>query len=248
MMITCLECGQHFKGKFCPNCGQSAAIKRLSAAVLLEEILHFFTHLESGFIFTSWNFLVRPGISSMEYISGKRKKYQKPVSFLLIWAGLYILQHNADIKYFHYSLSREVISGLSIQEQSNLLFREHFTIFLIPVLFVSAILLYFIMARPIFNFTELLILCFYGMGVYFMLSLGSDVVLGVIFRKNILEMEVFMWQALMSSIYNLWFSYDVFKRLKLRFFWLRLFSVAVLVMISGWLIMFYLPMLWIYLS
>ena len=78
MLTICLNCHHSFKGKFCPNCGQKARVGRLTASALLKDLIHFFTHLESGFVFTTWSFLIIPGTSSLNYIAGKRKEYQKP--------------------------------------------------------------------------------------------------------------------------------------------------------------------------
>ena len=246
MTVKCLNCGHIFKGKYCPNCGQKATVQRLTAAVLLKEILHFFTHLESGFLFTTWKFLVSPGITSLNYVEGKRKKYQKPVSYFLIWTGLYILVHNSIINYFHYQMTSETVAQLDIKEQSNILFRHHFTLFIIPVLLASALLLYLLLARPRFNFTELLTLCLFGAGTYFMMTFFSDLILGYIFNINTLSEKVFLWQGVLSSLYNIWFSFDVFKRIGLRFFWVRLIGVSILIAVTGWLIMIYLPMAWLY--
>ena len=246
MLVTCLQCGHHFKGRFCPNCGQNATVKRLTAKVLLEEVLHFFTHLESGFPFTTWNFLVRPGASSFNYIEGKRKQYQKPVSYFLIWLGLYMLVHNSVINNFHYQMEKEVVEGLNVAERSNVLLRNHLSIFIIPIIIVSSILVYFILARPRFNFIELFAISLFGTGTYFMMLFISDLFLGVIMRINILGLKVFLWQTTLSAIYNFWFCYDVLKRIKMRYFWPRMILASVLIAISGLLIMFYLPMLWIY--
>lgn len=246
MLTTCLNCGHSFNGNFCPECGQKASVKKLTARFLLHETVHFFSHMEKGFLFTTWNFLTRPGISSINYVAGKRKSYQPPVSFFLIWTGLYFLQHNAIINLFGYELPKQVIENVNIEVQSMLLFREHFTLFIPPVIVVSALIIYFLLARPLYNFTELLTLCLFGTGIYFMLSAVTDFVLGFVFRVNILAENVFLWQALLSTAYNLWFSYDLFKRSQLRFFWLRLISVSLLIAVCGWIIMFYLPMAWIY--
>jgi hypothetical protein len=248
MQITCLQCGHHFKGKFCPNCGQKATVQRLSASVLLEEILHFFTHLDNGFPFTTWGFLTRPGITSLDYIAGKRRKYQKPVSYFLVWLGAYILVHNSIINHFHYQLDRELVEGMNIKEQSNVILRNHLSIFILPVLFVSAVEVYFILARPKFNFIELFTLCVYGGGTYFMMLLVSDIILGFLLHINIIGMNVFIWQTTLASVYNFWFGFDVYRRLNVQYFWLRLILVSVLIAISGLLIMFYLPMAWIYLK
>jgi len=246
MLTICLNCHHSFKGKFCPNCGQKARVGRLTASALLKDVIHFFTHLESGFVFTTWSFLIRPGTSSLNYIAGKRKEYQTPVSYFLIWTGLYILVHNAIINYYHFKVTTEIVSSLDIWEKSNILFRNHFSLFVIPVIIISGIILYYIMARPQYNFTEILVCCLFGAGTYFMMCLISDLVFGIIFKINILTANIFLWQTILSSLYNFWFTFDFFKRLRLRLFWLRLISVSILVAIAGWVIMVYLPMLWLY--
>jgi hypothetical protein len=247
MTATCLNCGSQFDGNYCSNCGQKATVKRLTASALLEDVFHFFTHLETGFLFTTWNFLVRPGVSSINFISGKRQKYQKPVSYFLIWTGLYVIVHNTIINHFQYELTSAIVSEMNIKEQSNILFRQHFNLFIIPVLLLSAFLLYYILAKPLYNFTEILTLSLYGAGTYFMMSFLSDFIVGYIFRVNVLTTNIFLFQGILSSVYNFWFSFDFFKRLNLRYFALRLIAASFLIAISGWLVMFYLPMAWLYL-
>jgi hypothetical protein len=246
MLTICLNCEHSFKGNFCPNCGQKATVKRITTTALLADVLHFFTHLEKGFLFTSWSFLTTPGISSINYISGKRKKYQTPVSYFLIWTGLYIILHNTVVNYFNYQLAGEVITQLDTSGQANILLRKHFTFFMIPAVLCTALSIYYILAKPKYNFTELLALTLYGGGTYFMMLFVSDFIVGVIFKVNVLITPVFLWQGALSFIYNFWFSYDIFKRMQLRLFWLRLICVAVIVAISGWVILFYLPIAWIY--
>lgn len=248
MLQTCLNCGNNFEGHYCSGCGQKATVKRITGRVLLEEIIHFFTHLEKGFLHTTWNFLVRPGLISINYLEGKRKRYQKPISYFLIWTGLYILAHNIIIDYFHYSLNDKdpLLPGLS--EKANLLLRSHFTSFIIPLLLVSALLLYFVVAKPIYNFTEVLTLCLYGGGTYFMMLFVSDIVMGCIFRINILSINIFSWQTILSSLYNFWFAFDLFKRVRIRFFWLRLIATTFLVTIAGWFVLVYLPQAWFYIT
>ena len=245
-MNTCLNCGHSYNGNFCSNCGQKADVKRITAAVLFEEILHFFTHLEKGFFRTSWNFIARPGSTSLNYLEGQRKKHQKPVSYFLVWTGLYIILHNLVINHYHYQLTEESFVQLNLTEQSNVLLRTHFTVFTIPILLVSAIVTYYVLARPRFNFTEVLALALYAGGTYFMMLFFSDIILGVVFKVNTVSTNVFMWQTILSTFYNFWFSYDIFRRVGLRFFVLRLIIVAFLIALIGLAMLSYLPMLWIY--
>jgi hypothetical protein len=58
-------------------------------------------------------------------------------------------------------------------------------------------------------------------------------------------MKVFLWQTTLSSVYNFWFSFDIFKRKNLKFLWLRLIVTAILISAMGWAIMNYLPMFWV---
>jgi hypothetical protein len=246
MTTTCLNCNYSFKGKYCPNCGQKATVKRLTATALFADVIHFFTHFEKGFLFTTWGFFIKPGISSLNYISGKRKKYQTPVSYFLILTGLYILLHNAIVNHFHYQVSGEVITEIDKTGQANILLQKHFTLFIIPAVFCSALSTYFILAKSKYNFIELTALSLYDGGTYFMMLFLSDCFLGGIFKVNVLNTPVFLWQAIVSFLYNFWFSYDLFKRAQLRLFWLRLILSTLVVVISGWVILFYLPIAWKY--
>lgn len=244
-MKTCLSCGYKFEGKFCSNCGQKAEVKRLTYPVLMSEILHFFTHLEKGFLRTSVNLVTRPGVISIEYLKGRRKTYQQPFSYFIIWTGLYILVHNSIINHFHYHLASEQLESMDISEQANVFLRTHFTAFIIPLILLSALIIYPLLGPPAFNLVEVVTLCFYGGGTYFMMLLFSDVVLGIFFHVNTLSAEVFLWQTVLSSVYNFWFSYHIFKGMRLRFFWLRLVIVAVLLASIGLLMLLYLPVAWL---
>jgi len=68
--------GKKFTGNYCNNCGQKAGAQKLTLAVVVEESLHFFTHFEKGFLYTFWGFISKPGVTSLNYLNGKRKQYQ----------------------------------------------------------------------------------------------------------------------------------------------------------------------------
>ena len=84
----CLNCGTHFKGNYCSNCGQKASVARLTWKSLFEEFLHFFTHAEHSFVYTTKKLITHPGVIVKEFLDGKRKKVHKPITFLLIWLAL----------------------------------------------------------------------------------------------------------------------------------------------------------------
>jgi Protein of unknown function (DUF3667) len=245
-VTTCLNCGKLFKGNFCPNCGQEAKEQRLSATVLLYEAVHFVSHFEKGFLHTAWAFLVQPGQAGINFLAGKRRQYQKPVSYFLVLTGLYILVHNYIIYHFHYHyyISRESVAALDFKEQSNILLRTHFTPFIILIILLSSVVIYFILGRNKYNFIEILTISLYGGGTYFLMLFLSDLILGVLMGINVISMNVFLWQISISSLYNLWFCFDFFKRARLTFFPVRLLTTSLLVSGIGWIIMNYLPMIW----
>ena len=220
-------------------------MERLSFSALVQEVLHFFTHIEKGFLLTTKSFLIRPGASSVEFLQGKRRKFQKPISYFLIWTGLYILAHNFLIHHFGYHLVIDKPAAADFQEKGNLILRTHFTVFIVPSIICSATILYYLLAKPRFNFVEVLTLCFYGGGTYLMMLFVSDILIGAIFRYNIISLNVFLWQTTLSALYNFWVSYDFFKRASIRFLWLRLVLASLFISFAGLMILLYLPQWWV---
>lgn len=89
--IQCLNCGSSFHGNYCSTCGQIATVRKLSWKSLLEEFVHFFTHAEHSFFYTSRSLFARSGEIVKEFLDGKRKKVHKPITFILIWFAIYKL-------------------------------------------------------------------------------------------------------------------------------------------------------------
>lgn len=244
-MVTCLNCGFVYSGAFCPQCGQKASVKHLNTKSLVEELFHFFTHIEDTFLKTLYEFIIRPGATSLNYLKGKRKHYQKPVSFFLIWTGLYILIHNLIINYFHYLPDTPNPRVAVLKTEANELLRSHFTIFFLPVLVISAVSIYSILAKPRLNFVEIITLCLYGAGCFNALLVAGDLVLGLLLRTNINANPVFIYQTAIAGSYNLWFCYDFFKKLHIRFLGWRLLLNALLVSALGWIVFLYFPYWWL---
>jgi len=90
-IIYCLNCGTSFHGNYCSACGQAATVKKLTWKSLTEEFLHFFTHAEHSFFYTTRSLFTRPGEIVKEFLDGKRKKVHKPITFILIWFAIYKL-------------------------------------------------------------------------------------------------------------------------------------------------------------
>jgi len=84
-MIACKNCTTEYEGKYCPQCGQRAKVKRITTKAVFEEMRDRLIHIDSGFLFTFLQLARRPGAMIREFIEGRRAPYTKPIKFL-IWA------------------------------------------------------------------------------------------------------------------------------------------------------------------
>jgi Protein of unknown function (DUF3667) len=91
-VITCKNCGNHFTGTYCNQCGEKVYTHHdKTFGHIFEEGFHFLTHFEGSFLTTLKTVFTKPGKFSLEYCNGLRKKYFKPVSFFLLLVVLYLL-------------------------------------------------------------------------------------------------------------------------------------------------------------
>lgn len=109
-MVTCKNCSTEYEGKYCPQCGQRAKVKRITTKAVLEEVRDRLIHIDSGFLFTFLQLVRRPGSMIREFIEGRRAPYTKPIKFL-IWATA------LNFLVFHLiGLDKEIIDGV-VQQQ-----------------------------------------------------------------------------------------------------------------------------------
>lgn len=91
-MNTCKNCGNQFTGKYCNVCGEKVYTDHdKSIPHFFEDAFHFITHFEGTFFNTLKAVLFKPGKLSLEYCSGLRKKYFRPLSFFMLLVILYLI-------------------------------------------------------------------------------------------------------------------------------------------------------------
>ncbi len=89
---TCLNCNNHFQGKYCNNCGEKVLTEHdKTVSYLLHEAFHFLTHFDNKFFRSLKLMFAKPGLVSKEFSIGKRKKYYSPFSMFLMAVFLYLL-------------------------------------------------------------------------------------------------------------------------------------------------------------
>lgn len=89
MSNHCLNCNAPVTHKFCSQCGQSNTTHKINGHFLWHEIQHGLFHVDKGILFTAKELFTRPGKSIREFLNGKRVKHFKPLSLVLVLAGIY---------------------------------------------------------------------------------------------------------------------------------------------------------------
>lgn len=93
---NCLNCGYVLTSgqKFCNNCGQKTATKRITARQMLDDFLYAFAHTDRGLFNLLKGLAIQPGKTLVEYIEGRRKKYFNPFTFLALCIAFMAFMNN----------------------------------------------------------------------------------------------------------------------------------------------------------
>ncbi len=89
--MNCKNCGTIVQGNYCSHCGQSSTVGKITVASLLNELSDSIFQINRGFFYTFKALLTRPGHSIKEYLTGRRKKYYKPITYVLALSTIYFL-------------------------------------------------------------------------------------------------------------------------------------------------------------
>jgi Protein of unknown function (DUF3667) len=231
MATTCLNCGAEIQHQFCPYCGQKKDVEKLNWHSLVHEITHFFTHIEKGFLNTSFQLIIRPGRVMKEYLEGKRKKYHKPVSFYLIWAAIRLVTFTFVIGLMHYENFRSGNALFGSKEEATYIVKHNqvFGLLLIPI---QSFFIWIIVSRPKLNYIETLTVSIYSSAIVEMLIFFQIFIVGLLLRTNFLTNSfVYLVQAVYTS-WSFFCLMDLFKKDRIKFLPLR----ALLVLIISFLV------------
>lgn len=166
MTTTCLNCGTALTDIYCPHCGQKGTVDRITWHHVGEEITHFFTHIEYGFLKTTKELLTRPGVTQKNYLDGKRKTYHKPISYLLIWVAIFLLVSALTKRFGYYDkeTTTTLLNTGAENEAMILKYRAFIEILILPFTAFNGWLL---LAFPKITYLEFLVTGFYRFAVFY---------------------------------------------------------------------------------
>jgi hypothetical protein len=164
MTTFCQNCNTELQGKYCSNCGQSAETHKINVHYLWHDIQHGLLHLDKGILFTTRELFTRPGHSIREFLEGKRVKHFKPISLVLVLAGIYgLLFHFFKIDMFaNYVVvsgsGEKVIHINDVIEKTSEWIAQHYSILALLQIPVFTIGTYLCFRKAGYNFIEHLII------------------------------------------------------------------------------------------
>ena len=162
---SCFSCGEISSGKYCTNCGQSLAFKRITLKGILHEAFHFFTHFDKGFPYTLKRLFTAPGKMQREYVEGNRNRYQKPFSMFFLCAsmaalGLYWINHSI-VLYFNAGNGGEAA-----------FFHQYWVLLQVCLLPLYTLLTYLFFKNTNYNYAEVGVLQLYTFAfIFFVLTM-----------------------------------------------------------------------------
>jgi len=159
MKPICLNCETPLEpaARFCAQCGQKAATRRLTLHDIGHEFWHALTHTDHSVIGLVRALLWRPGLVAAEFVDGHRKRYFNPFTFLIVAVGLSaVVMASTGIGGFTQQTHPGPV-GRFLQSHLNL-----FILAQVPLLALWSRLLFLRSGR---NLAENLVLVAYGSGL-----------------------------------------------------------------------------------
>lgn len=91
MTTKCKNCGTSIEVNYCPNCGQSAHVKRLELKSFFTDVLDGVFQLNHGLFHTFVELSRKPGGAIRAFLEGQRKPFFKPLGYLVLLSTVYFL-------------------------------------------------------------------------------------------------------------------------------------------------------------
>jgi hypothetical protein len=174
-MTTCKNCSESFEGKFCPNCGTIAHVKRIDKHYILHELEHSILHLENGILFTLKELLIRPGKTIRNFIEGEKERFKhfKPLGFLIITSLVYgFISH----KFGYYEAGTEIEGNAAI---INWIESHNNYANLIAIAYIALGLKYVFYKKRNYNLFEYFVLMAFVTGQIMVFGIFAEIISGI---------------------------------------------------------------------
>jgi hypothetical protein len=225
-MKYCKNCEKQVHNLYCSYCGQPVKVERITFSYIWHDVFHFFTHMERGFLFTSVHMLVSPGKTVNDFITGKRKRYQSPISYFLIWTTIYILflywieKGFGENRVINFS---EYFGPLNTTKLAV----SHLSLVLAIVIPFQAFYLFILVTKKTYNYFETLTATIYALGTIILLQFVFAVtaLLIHIISNSAIDLRI---SDVLKVLYLIWFIYNLVQFFPVKLKLLRVLAFAIL--------------------
>ena len=229
-MITCKNCGANVNGTYCNNCGQKLVVERITFHYIWHGLVHFFTHTEHGFFYTTRQMILKPGRSVKDFLEGRRKDHQTPVSYFLIWNAIYLLLLYILDSSFGQNRVVNFAEYFGPEEKTKFAI-SHLNIVLIFLLPFQALYVWLIMMFRDHNYFESFVVVLYAVGtlllwqcVFVLLAIPMLLITG-----NSVNIQ---WSDIFKALYVGWFMFDFVKLLPVKYKTIRVIVLLMLIFVT----------------
>lgn len=87
----CKNCGTLVSGNFCQECGQRTSVHKVTFKETINDFVESVFTINAPFFLTLKFLITRPGRLFDEFLSGKRKRYYRPIAFFVLTTIIYLL-------------------------------------------------------------------------------------------------------------------------------------------------------------
>ena len=206
-MNSCENCSEPINGNYCSNCGQPAKLKRIDKHYIVQEIASAF-YTEKGMLYTIKKMLTSPGKSIRQYLTEDRRRYVKPITYLIITSLVFTLvSHFFHIDAEDYYPRKQDMAFPTVSLFINWMIDNHGHSKIISGLFVAFLMRLFF-RKSGYNLFEIFILLCFVLGTS---SLFSSVVK---ILQGLTQINLTYITFLIVMIYNAWAIGQFFDKRK----------------------------------
>lgn len=233
MIKNCLNCNSILRGQYCANCGQSSDTHKINLHYLWHDIQHGLLHIDKGILFTTKELFTRPGYSIREFLQGKRVKHFKPISLVIILAGIYsLLSHFFELNFFsnYYELKGSGQSFSQIIEavgKTTEWFSNHYSIVSLLQIPIFSVGTYICFKKAKYNYIEHLVINSFIAGQKLILHILTFPIYYWL-RNSTFSRPIDQIIDIIGYLLACWTIYQLFNEFnKFQRFWRTLFSILI---------------------
>ena len=125
----CANCHDHYKGNYCPRCGQSEKLGRYSFKVAM---INFFDAVglgDRGMFRTMLNLILRPSYLIRDYVGGMQASYFSPFKLYILLAAISVfVTHGVNIKGITHGKDKTAKTETTVNTDSTSVTKEDTTL------------------------------------------------------------------------------------------------------------------------